>query len=223
MLSTWPNNRMKNTFTFNNKIQAKLYCQKTLLSTEQKGFYSDEYKKTIQIRHDGYQPFLFLLRFFFGFGRHIDFSGVEGNLAAVFLSLRACLQEENQKLNELVFIKWATCCNYQFQSNSITDPSKHHVFNCNYGIIKTKLTNQITAHGRWISFIWINQLRSCQNQTLLASSCFLRIRSATFFFCFNLWLVVALFAFAVRDMPIIWVKLQCGTFSRRIIMKGAPF
>lgn len=59
-------------------------------------------------------PFLFLLRFFFGFGRHIGFFGVGGKLAAVILSLRACLQDENQKLNELVFITWATCSNCGF-------------------------------------------------------------------------------------------------------------
>ena len=48
------------------------------------------------MRFDGYQPFLFFLRFFLGFGRHIGFFGAGGKLAAVILSLRACLQEENQ-------------------------------------------------------------------------------------------------------------------------------
>jgi len=48
------------------------------------------------MRLDGYQPFLFLLRFFLGFGRHIGFFGAVGKLAAVIRSLRACLQEEKQ-------------------------------------------------------------------------------------------------------------------------------
>ena len=43
-----------------------------------------------------YQLFLFFLRFFLGFGRHIGFVGGGGILAAVILSLRACLQDENQ-------------------------------------------------------------------------------------------------------------------------------
>jgi len=49
-----------------------------------------------QMQRDGYQPFLFFRRFFLGFGRHIGFFGAGGKLAAVILSLRACLQEDNQ-------------------------------------------------------------------------------------------------------------------------------
>jgi len=44
---------------------------------------------------DSYQPFLFFLRFFLGFGRHIGFFGAGGGLAAaVILSLRDCLHEK---------------------------------------------------------------------------------------------------------------------------------
>lgn len=97
----------QNTTNFNNKITSKLcWFSITLLisfSSEnfniivnreiQKVFFFQTKKVNSSNESCGYQPFLFFLRFFFGFGRHIGFFGAGVKLAAVILSLRACLQE----------------------------------------------------------------------------------------------------------------------------------
>ena len=64
--------------------------------TIQNFFFIRRKKCSVQKRLNGYQPFLLFLRFFLGFGRHIGFFGVGGKLAAAILSLRACLQGQNQ-------------------------------------------------------------------------------------------------------------------------------